>query len=40
MIVPAHEMPRTEDIVDPSEIPVPGPILHNKGNIFPSMKER
>ena len=40
MIVPAQEMPRTEDIVDPSEIPVPDPILHNKDNTLPSRKER
>ena len=35
MIAPAHEMPRTEDIVDPSKIPVPDPILHNKDNTLP-----
>ena len=35
MIVPAHEMPSAEDIVDPSEIPVPDPILHDKDNTLP-----
>ena len=35
MIVPAHEMPRTEDIVDPSDIPVPDPVLHDKNNTLP-----
>ena len=35
MIVPALEMPRAEDIVDPSDIPVPDPVLHDNNDILP-----
>ena len=35
MIVPAPEMPRAEDIVDPSDIPVPDPVLHDENNTLP-----
>jgi hypothetical protein len=35
MIVPAPEMPRAEDIVDPSDIPVPDQVLHDKNNTLP-----
>ena len=38
MIVPAHEMPRAEDITDPSDIPMPDPILHDDKNT-PPLKE-
>jgi len=28
-------MPRAEDTVDPSDIPVPDPVLHDKNNTIP-----
>ena len=35
MVVPAYEMPRAENIVDPSDIPVPDPVLHDNNNTLP-----
>jgi len=35
MIVPAHEMPKPENITDPSDLPTPNPAMHDPDNILP-----
>lgn len=35
MIVPAWDMPKAEDIVDPTDVPVPDPAMHDTGTLVP-----
>ena len=35
MIVPAREMPKPEDITDPSDLPSPNPAMHDPENVLP-----